>query len=216
MPTLPYQHGGDAAREQRKQFRLQWFGPSRAEVWKRLAEEIGARYRQRSFLKSDRVTAEVGNWEIVLDVFRTDKVCFTRIRAPFVNVDGFRFKIFRKHFLSGVAEMLGFQDISIGRSDFDEQFVIRGNHEGKLRRLLSNSEIRRLLMAQPKICFEVKDDEGLFRQKFPEGVDELRFMVSGVIKDIDRLKELYDLFAETLQMLCEMGEAYDRDPGVEL
>jgi hypothetical protein len=37
-----------------------------------------------------------------------------------------------------------------------------------------------------------------------------------VIKDLDRLKALYDLFAETLDALTRMGEAYERDPKVTL
>jgi hypothetical protein len=112
--------------------------------------------------------------------------------------------------------MLGFADVRVGHPEFDEQFVIRGTHESRLRRLFDNAELRRLLMAQPKVRFEVRDDEGWFGARFPDGVDELRFFVPGVIKDIDRLKQLYDLFAETLHQLCKMGSAYERDPGVKL
>ena len=55
-------------------------------------------------------------------------------------------------------------------------------------------KIRELIAAQKDIKFDVKDDEGWFGTKFPEGVDELHFAVAGVIKDVDRLKLLYDLF----------------------
>jgi len=216
MGTLNYQKSDDAGRELRKQWRLNWFGPARGEVWRQLAAEIGADYRERTFWKGDRVTAEVGKWQIVLDVHHVDKHVFTRIRAPYVNADGFRFKIFRKHLFSGLAEMLGLQDINVGHPEFDEPFIIRGTHEGKLRRLFDNPRIRELIAAQPKISFQVSGGERLFWRRFPEGVDELQFMVSGVIKDIDRLKLLYDLFAETLHTLCEMGSAYERDPEVEL
>jgi hypothetical protein len=37
-----------------------------------------------------------------------------------------------------------------------------------------------------------------------------------VIKDLERLKQLYELFAETLGELCRMGSAYESDPGVRL
>ena len=47
---------------------------------------------------------------------------------------------------------------------------------------------------------------------FPEGVDELYFNVAGVIKDLDRLKLLYELFAETLDQLCLTGAAYAANP----
>jgi hypothetical protein len=214
MPELDYQHGDDAARERRKQARLRWFGPSRAEVWQRLAEEIGARH-ETSFWRGDKVIAEVGPWQIALDTLHANKVTYTRIRAPFVNADDFRFCIFRKHFFSGLAEMLGFQDVTVGHPSFDEQFIIRGTSEPRLRKLFDNARLRELIEAQPNIRFEVLDSEGFFT-KYPDGVDQLRFLLAGVIKDIDKLKLLYDLFAETLQTLCEMGSAYERDPQVEI
>lgn len=62
----------------------------------------------------------------------------------------------------------------------------------------------------------VRDDEGWFKTKFPEDVDELYFREIGVIKDLDRLKALYDLFSETLDHLCKIGSAYEDDPGVAL
>jgi hypothetical protein len=34
----------------------------------------------------------------------------------------------------------------------------------------------------------------------------------GVIKDVDRLKSLFDLFAETLDTLCVIGSAYETPP----
>jgi hypothetical protein len=62
----------------------------------------------------------------------------------------------------------------------------------------------------------VKDDEGWFGPRFPDGVDELSFTVRGVVKDLDRLKEMYELFAEALDELCRIGAAYDTAPGVQL
>lgn len=47
-------------------------------------------------------------------------------------------------------------------------------------------------------------------------VDELSFTVAGVIKDVDRLKLLYELFAATLDELCRIGSAYSSDPGVQV
>ena len=88
--------------------------------------------------------------------------------------------------------------------------------EAKLRALFSNAKIRELLNAQPSIHLTVRDDEGVFGKHFPEGVDELRFDVAGHIKDIERLKHLYDLFAEVLNHLCHIGSAYEQDPNLAL
>jgi len=216
MSTLDYQSGDNAKPEQRRRLRMKLFGPSRADVWRALAAEIRARYVEPNWWGRDRVVAEVGQWEIVLDTYHANKTNYTRMRAPYVNADGFRFHIFRKHLLSAVAEWLGFRDIRIGEPAFDDAFVVRGNNEAKLRELLANGRLRALLDAQPAVSLKVVDDEGIFRSKFPAGVDKLEFVVIGVINDIDRLKLLYDLFAETLQTLCVIGSAYEDDPGVQV
>jgi hypothetical protein len=89
--------------------------------------------------------------------------------------------------------------------------------EQKLRRLFSNAKIRGLIGKQPEIRFSVRgDDQKYWSQHFPEGVDELYFEIVGVIKDLERLKLLYDLFFETLDELCRMGSAYEKSPGVQL
>jgi hypothetical protein len=85
-----------------------------------------------------------------------------------------------------------------------------------VRALFSNPKIRELIARQPAIHLEVKDDEGWFGPNFPDGVDELAFVVVGVIKDIERLKLLYELFAETLEQLCKIGAAYEHAPDVAL
>ncbi|MNC85574.1 hypothetical protein D3C83_11830 [compost metagenome] len=85
-----------------------------------------------------------------------------------------------------------------------------------MRSLLATPRLRELVAAQPQVHLTVKDDEGWFGADFPDGVDELYFAVAGVIKDLDRLKALYELFAETLDQLVAIGSARDRDPRVTL
>jgi hypothetical protein len=62
----------------------------------------------------------------------------------------------------------------------------------------------------------VRDDEGWFGTKFPDGVDERHFAVTGIIKDLDRLTLIYELFAETLDELCRIGAAVTTPPNVKL
>ena len=219
MP-LNYQSPKDAKPEKLKRLRMNWFGPSRGDVWRSLAEEINARYETGGFWRGDRVVADVPPWQVVLDTFTVStgetSSTYTRMRAPYVNADGFRFTVFRSHIFTGLSKFLGMQDVEVGYPGFDEAFVIKGNSESKLRQLFANARLRELLAAQPSVYFSVKDDEGTFRKTFPEGVDELYFQVGGVVKDIDRLKLMYELFAETLEELCRMGSAYDQEPGVSI
>ena len=41
-------------------------------------------------------------------------IVFTRMRAPYVNPNSFRFTIYRKGFFSGIGKFFGMQDIEIG------------------------------------------------------------------------------------------------------
>lgn len=194
------------------------FGPSRKEIWQQLSTQVGGRYVDGGMWKGGTVEAKHGQWTVTLDTYTvsTGKVTlvYTRMRAPYVNPDGFRFTIYRKGFLSGFAKMLGMEDVEVGDPAFDEAFIIKGTDESRLRALFSEPRLRELVARQPSIALTVKDDEGWFGPTFPEGVDELHFAVVGIIKDLDRLASLYDLFAETLDQLCRIGSAYDTDPGV--
>jgi hypothetical protein len=201
-------------------FLRQVFGPSKKEMWKSLSEQIGAEYIDGGFWKGDKVEARVGEWTVTLDTYTVSNgktsTTYTRIRAPYVNRDGFRFTIYSKSFFSDLGKFLGMQDIEVGDEAFDRDFIIKGSDEAKVRALFQNESLRQLIQCQPHFHLTVKDDEGWFGEVFPEGVDELYFGVAGVIKDIDRLKGLYGIFAEVLHQLCLIGSAYEENSGVVL
>jgi len=198
----------------------QIFGPSKDEIWRQLCDQIGGDFVQGGFWKGSKVQVQHKQWTITLDTY-TDSdgetsSTYTRMRAPYVNKDGFRFTIYRKGFFSDLGKLLGMQDVEIGEPEFDDAFIIKGDDETKLRKMFADGKIRRLIERQPKIYLTVRDDEGWFKVRFPEGVDELYFWVPGVVKDIERLKSFYELFAEVLNHLCHIGSAYENDPGIVL
>ena len=199
---------------------MKWFGPSKKEIWKQLSEQVQGRFVKGAFLKGDKVLVEHGPWTLTLDTYAVSTgkatVVFTRMRAPYVNPGQFRFNVYRESVFSGIAKRLGMQDIEIGDPPFDEGFIVKSNDPSRVRELLSNARMRELLSKQKDVHLEVRDDEGWFGTKFPDGVDELHFTVVGVIKDIERLKLLFDLFAETLDGLLRIGAAEDRPPNVEV
>jgi hypothetical protein len=196
------------------------FGPSKAEIWRQLAEEVKGRYVEGALFKADKVEAAHGEWTVTLDSYIVPAgkamIPFTRLRAPYVNPDGFRFTVYRKGVFTALGKLFGMQDIEVGHEAFDRDFVIKGNDQGRLRSLFASDRLRELVDAQPDVHLSVKDDEGWFGPAFPEGVDELYFNVPGIIKDLDRLKRLYDLFAEALEQLTRIGSAYERAPGVSV
>ena len=141
-------------------------------VWRQLCAEIGADFVEGGFWKGDKVQAHVKSWTITLDTYTVSTghshVTYTRMRAPFVSRDGFRFRIYRKGLFSGLGKALGMQDIEVGDSrSSTTTFIIQGNDESKVRALFANPEVRRLIQAQPQIRLEVKDDEGFFGPASP-------------------------------------------------
>ena len=196
------------------------FGPSREEIWRQLSQDIGAQYIEGKAGKSDRVIARHAGWMVVLDSHRdkSDNTSrpFTRLRAPYLNQDDFRFTIYRKDIFSDIDKLLGMQDVEVGYPELDKAFIIQGNDETKLRALFANPQVRQLLQTQPDVYLTVTHDGRWFSANFPEGVDELCVSVPGNVKDLDRLKSLYGLVAETLDHLCRMGSVRPNDPTLDL
>jgi len=198
------------------------FGPSKEEIWQQFCAATGSQYVAGGFWKGDKVEATHGQWTVTLDTYTVStgksSITYTRMRAPYVNPDGFTFSIYRKGVFSELGKFLGMQDVTVGYFEFDEAFIIKGNDEPKLRKLFANQKIRELISAQPDIHFSVTDvEQGFWSGRgFPKDVDELYFRVTGVIKDVERLKLLYELFSETLDESCRMGSAYENAPGVTL
>jgi len=193
------------------------FGPSREEIWRQLARKVHGRFLEGSFFHPSAVQARTDDWIITLDTFSDPNsgASYTRMRAPYFNPERFRFQIYRTTFFSDLGKALGMQDIEVGHPRFDRDFVIKGNAPGRVRRLFDNERIRRLIDAVPKIHLSVKGHEGML-SKFPAGVDELHFQSTGTIKDLGRLRLLFDLLAEVLQELCHEGRAYEDDVKIHM
>ena len=198
----------------------QLFGPSREEIWRRLSEETGASFVDGGFWRGSKVVIRVKEWTLTLDTFTVSSgkhsTTYTRLRAPYVNKDGFRFRIYRKSVFSDLGKMFGMEDIEVGYPEFDEPFIIQGNNPAKVKQLLSHEALRTMIAEQPNFHVQVKDDEGWFGAEFPEGVDELYFAVPRVIKEVDQLKSLFKIFALILHLLCHLDSAYEDDPEIHL
>jgi len=113
------------------------FGPSRQEIWQQLCAEIHGRYVGGGLWKGAKVQATHGPWTITLDQHMVSTgnatLVYTRMRAPYVNPDGFRFTVYRKTVFSEIGKWLGMQDIQLGYEPFDHDFILKSNHASKLR-----------------------------------------------------------------------------------
>jgi hypothetical protein len=96
---------------------------SRTEDWEQLAKEIAAQYQGRPsiFSQSQKIIGcavhlRMEEWTISLEEYRTagdgtESVC---MRAPYQDINGFRFAISRKNMFSEIGKLFGMQDVKIG------------------------------------------------------------------------------------------------------
>ncbi len=198
-----------------------FFGPSKDEIWSQIANDIGGEFIDAGFWGKDVLAYKHKDWEILLDTYTQStgktSTIHTRLRVPFINKNNLRFSIYKENFFSSISKFFGMQDIQIGDFNFDEKFIIKGNHENKIKYLLNNIELKKIFHKQTSsLHIEIKDDEGWFAQKYPKGVDVLCFNCIGIIKDKNTLLNLFELFAAILDRLVEINEIYNDDPNIKL
>lgn len=141
----------------------------------------------------------------------------TRLRAGYINRDGFRFAIVRHNWIQTVSKLLGAQDVVVGDETFDKEFLVKATDPEVVRRLFASAALRgSILSCETLQRFEVRDHEGWFGPEFPEGIDELYVEAEGRITDVESLRKLYGVAALLLTHLCELGSAYESDPGLRL
>ena len=179
------------------------FGLDRAEIWTRMSRELGGRFVEGGHWRSDEVRVEHGPWVVVLDTFfnPASKTSHSRMRALCANPGDLRFSISRSGFLTELAKRFGLQDLEVGDPEFDREFLVRGNQSEAIRKLLSDRELRARLRAQPAVHFSLHPLAWGSRSGYPAGTCELAFLTGGLLRDIERAKELFELLAATLDLL---------------
>lgn len=196
------------------------FGPSQKDIWREFAEEIEGSFIEGGVFKSNKIEAKFENWTITIDTYSqssgSSSSTYTRLRAPFKEIIPIDFKIYKSGIFSGLGKAMGGQDVLTGDSRFDEDFIVKGDDEDKIRELLSLDKIRNLIRLEDGIRIETKREKSPFSAKFPKDVNQLYFIGNGVIRDKERLANIYFLAALLLKQLSNIGLASEEDPEVEL
>src|SRR3954471_11891741 len=162
---------------------------SDVDVPERMGEESWGEFCGRvdtavaGYLRGERARVLYKNWCVTLDTnvvpAGAAAAGVARMRAPYSSRGAFRFKLQRRDLLDALARRIGIHTSETGQSDFDREFVVRSDDEGRVRKLFEDPSIRRLIKAQPSINLEARGDDGPFGATLPEGVDELVLRAPG-------------------------------------
>ncbi|RKZ30578.1 hypothetical protein DRQ33_07755 [bacterium] len=191
------------------------FKSKEKQVWREFAEQIDAEFIEGGFLKGNRVEKKYKSWRIIMDKYSTDKMSFTRVRAPYISSREFKFKIYHKNIFSKLGKMLGMQDIKIGNPKFDDEYIIKSSDPAMVMSLLADGSITELIQKlQPPSGFNINSQivKRLFGTKFPPNTYQIHYEQTNIVTDKQRLNNIFQIFMNTLDKMKKMGVAIERDP----
>lgn len=191
---------------------MKLFGPPLKEVWQQLAVEVNAEFIKGSLGKSARVEKNYNNWTILLDTYTVNtgksSVTYTRMRVPYKRENDIQFKLSRKNIFSGIGRMFGMPLIETYDYDFDDEFVLKGNDANVIKEVFQNQNIKDMIKFQKRLILKV----GPYKEKKSITDSELYFQMTGVLKDMDKLKNLFNLFSAMLDELVKNGVSSEEKP----
>lgn len=206
----------DLSAGQRQARKAAMYRPSMDEVWRELAKRLQGQFIPGCWGMSTRVMADIGHWTITLDTYGGSNseswTTYTRVRAPYLSRDGFRFRIHQAKWFTPIADRLGFGRVRTGDRAFDARFVIKANDDRKASELFADDGVRKRIGAHRRIFLQAIDEDGYF----PDDVDELHLTVPGVIADMASLESMFQLLPAVLHRLCEIGSAVDANPDLSV
>lgn len=192
-------------------------GPTQAEIWSQLAEELQGEYISKSFTREPGLRIKSGVWIIQVDGMDDGMgAAYTRIRTLFLNRSGIKFRLYQEGGFQKLAKKMGLFDIQVGRKDLDEAFLIQGDDPAKIKELLDDDVLSQLMLSLPNGSWYVlrKGPENL--RSYPKGVDLLLFQHPRMKNDLEITRKALAVQTMLLKRMVELEMAFSTDPKVEL
>ncbi len=195
---------------------MKLFGPPLKDVFAQLAAETESLFLPGSFAKSHAVSKKYGNFRILLDTYTVNtgksSVTYTRMRMPFKRENDLQFKLTKKNIFSGIGSLFGMPVISSYDYDFDDMFVIKGNDETVIKEIFRNSELKKSIVFQKNLVLKIFP----YKEKKSRYSSEIYFQVAGVMKDMEKLKNLFNMFILLIDELLKENVALNENSDVTL
>nr|WP_294858180.1 hypothetical protein [uncultured Fluviicola sp.] len=182
--------------------------------WRKFAEKNNGKYVYQC---GDTVIFHHNEFKITFQIHTHSTIAgsssyeheYFRAIAEFISPDKLQLKILHQDLIASIGKLFGAQDIEVGDWSFDPEFMIKGNDKEKIRLILSDKSIRKMLLEQrdEMLRLEVTNDYGLFSEKAPEGQSMLYFVSKEKIKHAEQLDPLKELITSFLDQLEKTNSA---------
>jgi hypothetical protein len=186
-------------------------GLTQRDSWRAVATTLGGLYSEGAGPDRDSVVVPRGPWSIIVDKRiesnQYGSTSYTRTRGYFVAQDDFSLRISRRRWYSRFTGPFAPEDVTVGDSELEAKYVIRSRHAARVRSLLHDKELRRLILAQPSLRLEVRGLSWWHRRKLGSRVRVATVRTTGIVSDHDRLLNFVELISTTLEQLSHIGSA---------
>ena len=160
---------------------------SQRRAWSELAARTGLTFESGSFWGMPTVTGTYRDHALTLDTFRRgsgkSSTTYTRIVLFVNNQANLYLALYEETIFSKIGKFFGTQDIQFGDDEFDRRFMIKGQPEEDVMRLLNDSTLRTKIMAARSLNIEVDGRELHFEERY-------------VNLDLDYTQSLFDLLTD--------------------
>jgi len=167
----------------------------RRKAWQDLSERIGAAYEAGNYwFGRPQVSGVYQQHRFKLDSFTRStgksSTTYTRLVVELNSTSGLVLSIQQEGFFSKIGKALGRKEIQLDDEEIDRRFVIKGQPETEVRRVLSSLGMRQRLLEAPELHVNIKDQA-------------VRHEKRGFETDPNTLIALLDV-------LCALANAIDR------
>ena len=170
---------------------------TRRRAWSELAMRTGLTLESAGFLGlSQRVTGAYRGRALTLDTFTRrsgeHSTTYTRIVVPVNNASSLRLTLYEQGLLSEIGKLLGAQDIQTGDPELDRRFIIKGQPEDVIVRLLTSGGLYDKLLQARSLNLRVEGGQ-------------VRFEKRNIESDVDYLQSLFDLLSDLAEAVERVG-----------
>jgi len=162
--------------------------------WKKFADENRGEFRLKT-VDSFNISSQTFKLTIP---FLDNKITFystefkpLKISYSFDSVNFNEFLIYPEDLTDKIGKLFGIKEIEIGDSTFDRNFIIRGNNESFIKKLL-NEEMKRFLMENSISNFKLEKTEHETTLELNVAINEL---------EIEKMKEALSVFKNSVTII---------------
>lgn len=173
--------------------------PNEDKLWQELISDFNANPDPLDY----HVVLEQKERRVILDICNNHAVGFeaveyTTLSAYLYSRNNFRFAIHNQNFKDELGKFFGMQDVILGFSEFDGEFIIKTNDENKTALIFADSKVRNILQSIPDSTF------GIVEYTLEDGNGKAPFLelrIEKAITDLTQLKAIYNAFFKVLVMI---------------